>query len=46
MFLMRTTVRMRRQAISKKLGHDITNADIPPEVDAMWRGLTRKKRCG
>lgn len=26
----------------EKLGHDITNADIPPEVDAMWRGLTRK----
>lgn len=21
------------------LGHDITSADIPPEVDAMWRGL-------
>lgn len=26
----------------EKLRHDITNADIPPEVDAMWRGLTRK----
>lgn len=26
----------------EKLGHDITNADIPPEVDAMWRGLERK----
>lgn len=24
----------------EKLGHDITNADIPPEVDSMWRGLT------
>lgn len=24
----------------EKLGHEITNADIPPEVDAMWRGLT------
>lgn len=23
----------------EKLGHEITNADIPPEVDAMWRGL-------
>lgn len=21
------------------IGHEITNADIPPEVDAMWRGL-------
>lgn len=26
----------------EKLGHDITNADIPPEVDAAWRGLERK----
>lgn len=26
----------------EKLGHEITNADIPPEVDAMWRGLTMK----
>ena len=26
----------------EKMGHDITNADIPPEVDAMWRGLERK----
>ena len=26
----------------EKLGHDITNADIPPEVDSMWRGLTQK----
>ena len=26
----------------EKLGHDITNADIPPEVDAMWRGLEQK----
>lgn len=24
----------------EKIGHDITNADITPEVDAMWRGLT------
>lgn len=23
----------------ENLGHDITNADIPPEVDAMWRGI-------
>lgn len=26
----------------EKLGHDITNADIPPEVDAIWRGLERR----
>lgn len=26
----------------EKMGHDITNADIPPEVDAMWRGLEQK----
>lgn len=26
----------------EKLGHDITNADIPPEVDAVWRGLEIK----
>lgn len=26
----------------EKLGHEITNADIPPEVDAAWRGLTLK----
>lgn len=25
----------------EKLGHEITNADIPPEVDAMWRGSER-----
>lgn len=25
----------------EKMGHEITNADIPPEVDAMWRGLER-----
>lgn len=25
----------------EKIGHEITNADIPPEVDAMWRGLTK-----
>lgn len=26
----------------EKIGHEITNADIPPEVDAVWRGLERK----
>nr|DAZ26026.1 MAG TPA: tail tube protein [Caudoviricetes sp.] len=26
----------------EKIGHDITNADIPPEVDAIWRGLEQK----
>lgn len=26
----------------EKIGHEITNADIPPEVDAMWRGLELK----
>lgn len=26
----------------EKIGHEITNADIPPEVDAMWRGLETK----
>ena len=26
----------------EKMGHDITNADIPPEVDAMWRGIEMK----
>ena len=26
----------------ENIGHDITNADIPPEVDAMWRGLEMK----
>lgn len=25
-----------------KIGHEITNADIPPEVDAAWRGLELK----
>ncbi len=25
----------------EKIGHEITNADIPPEVDAMWRGIER-----
>lgn len=25
----------------EKVGHEITNADIPPEVDALWRGLDR-----
>lgn len=23
----------------EKIGHEITNADIPPAVDAMWRGV-------
>lgn len=27
----------------ENMGHDITNADIPPEVDMMWRGLTANK---
>ena len=26
----------------ENIGHEITNADIPPEVDALWRGLERK----
>lgn len=26
----------------ESIGHEITNADIPPEVDAMWRGLNMK----
>lgn len=26
----------------EKMGHEITNADIPPEVDAIWRGLELK----
>lgn len=26
----------------EKIGHDITNADIPADVDAMWRGLELK----
>ena len=30
-------------AYMEKLGHDITNADIPPEVDAMWRGIEKTK---
>ena len=25
----------------EKIGHEIENADSPPEVDAMWRGLQR-----
>ena len=25
----------------EKIGHEIENADIPPEVDAMWRGVER-----
>ncbi len=28
------------EAYLEKIGHDITNADITPEVDMMWRGLT------
>lgn len=24
----------------ENIGHEIENADIPPEVDALWRGLT------
>lgn len=28
--------------ILEKLGHEITNADIPPEIDAMMRGLELK----
>lgn len=27
-------------SFTDSMGHEITNADIPPEVDAMWRGLT------
>lgn len=27
----------------EKLGHEITNADIPPEVDAMWRGIEKNR---
>lgn len=26
----------------EKIGHEITNADIPPEIDALMRGLTMK----
>lgn len=26
----------------ESIGHTITNADIPPEVEADWRGLTRE----
>ena len=26
----------------ENMGHEITNADIPPEVDAMWRGIEKK----
>lgn len=26
----------------EKIGHEITNADIPPELDAMMRGIERK----
>ena len=28
----------------EKIGHEIVNADIPPEVDAMWRGLERNNK--
>lgn len=27
------------EAYLENMGHEITNADIPPEVDAMWRGF-------
>ena len=27
----------------ENIGHEITNADIPPEIDAMWRGLEQKR---
>ncbi len=27
----------------ENIGHEITSADIPPEVDAAWRGLERNK---
>lgn len=30
----------------EKPGHDIENADIPPEVDAIWRGLERDAAGG
>ena len=26
----------------ENIGHEITNADIPPEVDVLWRGLEQK----
>ena len=26
----------------ENIGHEITNADIPPEVDVIWRGLEQK----
>ena len=26
----------------ENIGHEITNADIPPEVDALWRGIEQK----
>lgn len=28
-------------AYLEKMGHELTNADISPEVDAAWRGLTQ-----
>lgn len=30
------------EVYTEKIGHDIENADIPPEVDAYWRGLELK----
>ncbi len=27
----------------EKIGHEITNADIPPEVDAAWRGIEKQR---
>lgn len=27
----------------EKIGHELTNADIPPEIDAMWRGITKNE---
>lgn len=26
----------------ENVGHEITNADIPPEVDALWRGIEQR----
>lgn len=33
-------------AYTEKIGHDIENVDIPPEVDAMWRGAEPDKFGG
>lgn len=30
-------------AYLEKIGHELTNADITPEIDAMWRGLAKKE---